>query len=111
MSDADQLYREAEQLKDAGKLPEAIDKLEELLRVDSGHVLAHLTLAVLYGKVANHDQAVLHGQKACELEPNEAFNFTAMSVTYQRAWQGTQKMEYIHLAEEAMARAHQLQGR
>ena len=45
-----------------------------------------------------------------EIEPEDAFNFTAMSVTYQRAWQGTQNNEYIQLAEDAMAQAHNLQG-
>ena len=49
--------------------------------------------------------------RACELEPEEAFNFTAMSVTYQRAFAGTQNAEYIHRAEDAMAKAHALQHR
>ena len=103
------LYNEAEQLKDSGKLEESISMLKDLLAKDEGHVLSHLALAVLYGRVDQHDKAVEHGKKACELDPNDAFNFTAMSVTYQRAWQGTQRNEYIQLAEDAMARAHALQ--
>jgi len=111
MPDLDTMYADADRLKDEGKLTESIDKLEELLREDDSYVLAYLALAVLYGRVGQHDQAVERGQRACQLEPQEAFNFTAMSVTYQRAWQATQRMEYIHLAEEAKAKSHELQGR
>ncbi|MCA9185176.1 MAG: scaffolding protein [Pirellulaceae bacterium] len=110
MSDSDVKYREAEQLKSEGKREEAISKLEEILRDDAGHVMSHLALAVLYGQVGQHEDAVRHGQEACQLDPSDAFNFTALSVTYQRAWQGTQNMQYIRLAEDAMARAHMLQG-
>lgn len=109
MSEVIAMYNEAEKLKDAGQNDEAIAKLQELLKVDPNHVLSHLALAVIYGKTGEHEKAIEHGRRACELDPNDAFNFTAMSVTYQRAWQGTQKGEYIQLAEDAMARAHALQ--
>ena len=109
--DLDAMYRDADKLKDEGKLDEAIPMLEQILQHDDSHVLSHLALAVLYGRVQQHDDAVRHGQRACELEPDDAFHFTAMSVVYQRAWQGTQRQEFIQLAEEAMARAHELQGR
>lgn len=109
MPDVNQLYQEAEQLKDEGQLNEAIDRLEQLLQSDPNHVLSHLALAVLCGRVGEHEKAIEHGRKACELDSSDPFNFTAMSVTYQRAWQGTQKGEYIQLAEDAMARAHALQ--
>ncbi len=46
--------------------------------------------------------------KACELEPQDSFNFTALSVTYQRAWAGTQDQQYITKAEDAMAKAQML---
>jgi tetratricopeptide (TPR) repeat protein len=110
MSDVSALYAESEELKEEGKLDESIAKLNEILAIDENHVLSHLALAVLYGRVNKHEEACKHGEKACELEPNEAFNFTAMSVTYQRAWQGTQVQAYITKAEDAMARAHEIQG-
>ena len=110
MTDVNAAYNEAEKLKDDGKFEAAVSKLEELLQADPSHVLSHLALAVLYGKLDQHDKAVAHGQKACELDPSDAFNFTALSVTFQRAWQGTQKQEYIQLAEDAMAKAHAIQG-
>ena len=111
MTNVNDLYSEADKLKDNGQLDEAIAKLNEALEIDANHVISHLALAVLYGRVNKHEDAVRHGQKACELEPDEAFNFTAMSVTFQRAWQGTQKQEFIQMAEDAMARAHVLEGR
>ena len=102
------LYNEAEKLKDEGQDEEAIAKLNELLTQDESYTLAHLALAVLFGKVGKPEDAVRHGQRACELEPNESFNFTAMSVTYQRAFQATQDPKYIQLAEESMAKAHSM---
>ena len=110
MSDLSALYNEAESLKDEGKFEEAIAKLNEILGQDDTHVLSHLALAVVLGKVDKHEDAVKHAQRACELEPTEPFNFTALSVTSQRAWAGTQRQEYIQLAEDAMARAHAIQG-
>jgi tetratricopeptide (TPR) repeat protein len=110
MSDLNSLYSEAEKLKDDGNLEEAISKLQAIIEQDDSFILAHLTLAVLFGRVNKHEEAVQHGEKACELEPNEAFNFTAMSVTYQRAFAGTQNHEFIQKAEDAMARAHMIQA-
>ncbi len=104
-------YNEAEKLKDQGKLDESVTLLSQILAENPNHVLTHLTLGRIYTLQGKYDLAIEHGQKACELEPNEAFNFTAMSVTFQRVFAGTQDRRYIQLAEDAMARAHQLQGR
>lgn len=106
-----ELYNEADKLKDQGQPEEAIAKLKEALAQDEKFTLAHLALAVLYHRVKNFDLSIQHGQRACEIDPNDPFNFTAMSVTYQRAFAGTQNRQYIQLAEEAMAKAHMLQGR
>ncbi len=111
MSDVVALYNEAEKLKDAGEYEQAITKLTELLAQDESYTLAHMALAVIYGRVGKHEEAVKHGQRACELEPEDAFSFTAMSVTYQRAFAGTQNQQYIQLAEDAMAKANALQMR
>lgn len=111
MADLTAMYDEADRLKDAGKFEEAIGKLTALLAEDEQYTLAHLALAVLYGKVGKFEQSVRHGQRACELDPHDPFNFTAMSVTYQRAFAGTQNHDYIRLAEESMAKANALQYR
>jgi Flp pilus assembly protein TadD len=99
----EQLYDEADKLKDDGKLDEAVAKLLELTALDPNYALAHSALAVILGRLKRHDEAIEHGQKVCQLEPKDAFSFTAMSVTYQRAGK-------IPEAEDAMARARMMQG-
>jgi tetratricopeptide (TPR) repeat protein len=104
MGTNEELYAEAEALKDQGKLAEAAEVLERLVAQDSKYALAHSALAVIYGRLNRHEDAIRHGLKVCELEPDEPFSFTAMSVTFQRAGK-------IPEAEDAMARARMLQAR
>ena len=109
MSTVNELYKEHEQLKRDGKNEEAIGKLEELLKQDEKHVLADLALSVLYPKVEKHDLAVAHAEKACEIEPEDTFNWTALSTTYQKAFEATRDRQYIFRAEDAKQRAAQMQ--
>jgi tetratricopeptide (TPR) repeat protein len=111
MSDPHALYDEADKLKDAGKLDEAVAKLNEALGTDANFALAHAALAVVLQKLGRHEEAVQHAQKVCELEPNDPFSFTALSVTYQRAFAGTNNMQYIRLAEDAMEHSRILQSK
>lgn len=108
-------YDAAEKLKDEGKFEEASTKLAEILETDESFVLAHLALAVVNGKLGKHAEAVAHAQRACELEPDDPFQFTALSVTCQRASQAVDNaadnQRFIQMAEDAMAKAHMLQGR
>lgn len=92
------LEKEADQLKNDGKNEEAIAKLNEILKLDENFVRAHLALAVLYHKTEVHDQSVAHAEKAYQLEPDD-FNAAALSVTYQRAFEGTRDPIYIQKAE------------
>ena len=108
MPDVHQRYAEVEKLIDDEKYEAAIPELELILAEDESFVLGHLAVARCYTKVGRHEDAIAHGVKATELEPDDAFNFTALSVTYQRAWAGTQNQGYIGAAEDAMARASQL---
>ena len=102
MADLTQLYDEADKLKQEGDLEGAAAKLQEALAADEKYALAHSALAVVLQRMGKHDDAIQHAQKVCELEPNDPFSYTAMSVTFQRAYAGTNNMEYIRLAEEAM---------
>lgn len=111
MSDIHSRYNEVEKLIDDEKFPEAIEGLTEIVGEDDSFVLGHLALARVYTKTGQHEEAIRHGEKACQLEPDDPFNFTAMSVTYQRAWAGTQDQQYIAKAEDAMAKAQMLQSR
>jgi len=109
MPTTSELYDEADKLKDAGELDGAVAKLQEALAIDEGYALAHSALAVVEQKRGNHEQAIEHAKKVAELEPDDPFSFTALSVTYQRAYAGMNEMSYIQLAEEAMERSRQLQ--
>ncbi len=109
MSDVHAAYNDVEKLIDEEKFQEAIEKLKQIIQQDETFVLGHLALARVYTKTGQHAEAIEHGKKACELEPEDSFNFTALSVTYQRAWAGTQNQQYIQLAEDAMAQARTLE--
>jgi tetratricopeptide (TPR) repeat protein len=111
MARVDELYSQGEKLKEEGKHEEARAKFCECLEEDEGFALAHFALAVVYGQLGRHEEAVRHGQRGVELDPDDPFSYTAMSVTYQRAFAGTQNPLYIRLAEEAMARANAMQAR
>jgi len=110
MSNVHQLYDQADAMKDAGKNDEAIALLLQGLAEDETHVLSHLLLCRIYTQTGRHGEAVIHGLRACELEPTEAFNFTALSVAYQRAWAGTNDKNFITMAEDAMGQARMLGG-
>jgi Flp pilus assembly protein TadD len=97
----EELYAEADQLKDRGDLEGAVAKLDELLAQDPSYALAHSALAVILGRLRHHEQAINHALKVCELQPNDTFSFTALSVTYQRAGR-------IPEAEDAMAHARMM---
>jgi tetratricopeptide (TPR) repeat protein len=100
----------AEKLKDEGKIEEAIAAFESILSDDPNHVLSHLTLCRIFTLEGNFERAIEHGRKACELEPSEPFNFTALSLTYQRTFAGTQDHKYIQMAEDAMAESRRLES-
>jgi tetratricopeptide (TPR) repeat protein len=111
MSDPIALYDQADKLKDEGKIEESAAKLKEALAADPSYALAHSALAVVLQKLGKHEEAIEHARRACELEPNDPFSFTALSVTYQRAFAGTNNQQYIRMAEDAMEQSRMLQSR
>jgi Flp pilus assembly protein TadD len=110
MADVFALYKESDQLKATGDLDGAVAKLHEAVAADPAFALAHSGLAVLEQRRGNHQQAIDHALKVTELEPNDAFSFTALSVTYQRAYAGTGDTSFIRMAEDAMARSRQIES-
>lgn len=110
MATTTELYNEGEVLKDSGQLDAAIEKLKEVVATDESHALAHSALAVLYGKVNQHDKAIAHAVRTSELEPTDSFSWTALSVIYQRAYAGTNNQQYIQMAEDAMAKSQSMTG-
>lgn len=97
------MYDEADRLKESGKLEEAVAKLQEALAVDPAYALAHAGLAKHLTTLKRHDEAIAHALKVAELEPNEPFSYTALSVIYQRAGK-------IREAEDAKAKANSMAG-
>ena len=85
MPTVEQRYDEVIDLQQAGKLEEAVEKLEGLLVDHPDYALAHAALGVFYGKLDRQDEAVDHSQRVCELEPDDPFSFMAMSMICQRA--------------------------
>jgi Flp pilus assembly protein TadD len=102
MPTKEEIYDEADKLKDAGRLEDAAARFRDALAVDANYALAHSALAVVYTRLKRHDEAIQHALKVCELEPRDPFSYTALSVTCQRAGK-------IPEAEDAMARARMLQ--
>ncbi len=100
-----ELEKKAEALRAEGKYDEAISVINQLLEAEKTFVRGHLALAVLYHNTQNYELACRHAERACELEPGDAFNYAALSVTYQRAFEGTRDPEYITKAELAMAKS------
>ncbi len=108
MSTISERYNQAEKLKDSGDVQQAKDLLLGILEEVPDHVLSHLTLARIFTGLNEHELAVSHAEQACTLEPTESFNYTLLSVTYQRAYAGTGDHKYIRMAEDAMARSRML---
>jgi len=97
-------------LKDSGQPEAAVEKLSELLAGDDTYALAYSALAVLYGKLNQHDKAVANAVRVSELVPEDSFSWTALSVIYQRAFAATNEHRYIQLAEDAMAKSKSMTG-
>ena len=110
MPDPSTLYDEADKLKAAGDLEGAAAKLAEAIAADDSYALAHSAMAVVQQKLGAHDKAIQHAQRVCELEPTDAFSYTALSVTYQRAYAGTGDTSFIQMAEDAMAKSRMIEA-
>ena len=84
MPTPNELYDQAVDLRDAGDKPGAIGKLEEAVAQDASFALGHGMLAKLYVDIAEAEKAIFHAKKVVELEPDDTFSYTALSVIYQR---------------------------
>jgi len=106
----EEIYDEAITLQEEGNLEEAVGKLQELLEQDSDYALAHAALSVFFSKQEKHDQAVEHGRKVCDLEPEDPFSFVAMSLICQKAGQLAEAEEAMNQAREAQMAARRDQA-
>jgi Flp pilus assembly protein TadD len=103
MAVEDQIYSEAMKLKEQGDLEGAVAKWFEGLKANPDHAITHSALAVHLHRLGRKEEAVKHAKRVTEIEPNDAFSFTQLSVICQRCG-------LIPEAEDAMARAHAISG-
>ena len=99
----DDAYEAAEKLKNDGKLEEAVAALEAVVAENKDFALAYSALAAWCTRLERHEKAVEHARRVCELEPNEPFSYTALSVACMRAGK-------IEEAEEALGRSRMMTG-
>jgi Flp pilus assembly protein TadD len=96
-------YQAAERLKDSGDLAAAVAALGDVVRDHPDYALAHSALAAWCTRLERHEDAVRHARRVCELEPNDPFSFTALSVACMRSGR-------IPEAEDALAKSRLLQA-
>ena len=84
MPTPNELYDEAADLRDQGDKAGAVAKLEEAVALDPSFAIGHGMLAKLYVDLAEAEKAIYHAKKVVELEPDDTFSYTALSVIYQR---------------------------
>ncbi len=99
MPTPNELYDQASTLREQGDKEGAVAKLKEAIEADPDFALGHGMLAKLYADLAKADEAIHHAKRVVELEPNDTFSYTALSVIYQRCGR-------IPEAEEAKAKAY-----
>ena len=102
MPTPNELYDQAADLRDKGDKEGAVTILEEAVALDPAFAVGHGMLAKLHADLAHSDKAIEHAVKVAELEPDDPFSFTALSVIYQRCGR-------IPEAEHAKAMAYQKQ--
>ncbi len=102
MATASELYDQAIQLKGAGDLEGAVAKLQELAVQYPEHADTRAALAVYLQRLGKFEEAIEHAKKVCELQPNDPFSYTQLSVIYVKCGK-------IPEAEDAKAKAHMAQ--
>jgi Flp pilus assembly protein TadD len=98
----DKLYDAANQLKEDGDLEGCVSALLGVLKTTPDHQQTHMALGVHLQKLGRPDEAITHAKRVVELNSDDAFSYTQLSVIYQRCGKITE-------AEDAMARAREIQ--
>jgi len=110
MPTTEQMYDQAIELQQRGKMQEAVGKLQEVLQQDPEYALAHAALGVFLGKMDRHDEALEHAGKVCQLEPDDPFSFVAMSLICQKAGRLPEAEQALMQARQAELAARQSQN-
>lgn len=105
MPTTDELYDQAIATQQKGDLDGAIAQLQSLLAQDANHALAHAALSVFLSKQEKYDEAMQHGQRVCDLEPEDPFSFVALSLICQKAGRIMEAEQALMMARQAQAAA------
>ncbi len=100
MPSKEEQYDEAILSKESGNLDEAATRLEKLAEEHPDYALAHAGLSAVYSQLDRHDKAVEHGQKVCDLDPDDSFSHMAMSMVCQKAGKRSEAEDAMKLAME-----------
>ena len=100
----DKLYDAAVKMKDDGDIEGATEALFKILESSPDHLHTNMALGVYLQRLGRLEESIKYAVRVTEIEPNDPFSFTQLSVIYQRCGR-------IPEAEDAMAKAHVLQGR
>ncbi|MBN2023353.1 MAG: tetratricopeptide repeat protein [Pirellulales bacterium] len=101
-----EVYDKAIRLHEQGDLDGAVATLESLLADEPDYALAHAALCVFSAQQEQFDKAVAHGQRVCELEPDDPFSFVAMSLICQKAGRLPEAERALMQARQAELAAH-----
>ena len=93
-------YDKAIAYREEGKIKEATIELEKLVADEPDYALAHLGLAVFYGREGRFDDSIREASRASDLAIDDPFYLTALS---SLAIKGGRHKE----AEEALAKAQE----
>ena len=99
-------YDAAIALKEAGDQAEAIRLLEALCADFPDYALPHAALSMLYSKQEKFADSLRHAAAVCELEPEDPFSFTAMSILARQSGDKGAAEEALGKAQEAQMNYH-----
>ena len=97
----DILYDEAIAKHRSGDTGTAIEMLRQLLAQSPNYSLAHNALSALYSRLEKIDQAIEHAKRVCEIDPDDMFGYTVLSMLCLKNGRREE-------AEEALVKANQL---
>ncbi len=93
-----EMYDAAVALNRSGDTAGAVLKLQEILVTAPNHYDTHAALAVYLQRLSRNDEAIAHATKVCELDPQNFFSYSQLSMICMRAGK-------IPEAEDAKAKA------
>jgi len=87
-------YNEGAELANAGKLPEAIAKLEEAVAAKPDLTAGYQALAKLYVRTKNYDKAIDRANKVLEIDTDNQEMFGVLAESYTAKGDKTKAAEY-----------------